>query len=134
AIIRPGPIQGGLIHPFLRRRQGLEPITYAHPRLIPVLKRTMGVPIFQEQVMRIAMEVGDFTPGEADELRRNMGGWQMKGDLSPWVEKLVRGMRRQGIAELFIEQLIGQFKGFAEYGFPESHSASFAYIAYASCY
>ena len=94
AIIRPGPIQGGLIHPFLKRRAGDEPITYAHPKLVPVLKRTMGVPIFQEQVMRIAMEVGDFTGGEADELRRHMGSWQFKGDLSPWVEKLVRGMRK----------------------------------------
>lgn len=134
AIIRPGPIQGGLIHPFLQRRHGKEQIMYAHPKLIPVLERTLGVPIFQEQVMRVAMEVGDFTAGEADELRRHMGSWQLKGDLTPWVEKLVRGMRQHGIAEVFIDQLIGQLKGFAEYGFPESHSASFAHIAYASSY
>jgi error-prone DNA polymerase len=134
AIIRPGPITGGLIHPYLSRREGREPIRYAHPKLVSVLQRTMGVPIFQEQVMRIAMEVGDFTPGQADALRRHMGSWQIKGDLNPWIERLVIGMRRHQIEEEFITQLIGQLKGFAEYGFPESHAASFALLAYASSY
>ena len=134
AIIRPGPIQGGLIHPFLRRRNGQDPIRYAHPKLVDVLERTLGVPLFQEQVMRVAMEVGDFTPGEADRLRKSMGAWQMKGDLGPWMKKLVTGMRRHKIEEVFIRQLVGQMKGFADYGFPESHAISFAHIAYVSCY
>jgi len=134
AIIRPGPIQGGLIHPFLNRRFNREPITYAHPKLQKVLERTLGVPIFQEQVMRIAVEVGDFTTGEADELRRYMGSWQIKGDLGPWIKKLTSGMRRRNISEDLISQLVGQMKGFSEYGFPESHSASFALLAYASSY
>jgi len=134
AIIRPGPIQGGLIHPYLRRRSGQEPVRYAHPKLVDVLKRTLGVPLFQEQVMRIAIEVGDFTPGEADRLRKSMGAWQIKGDLTPWMQKLVNGMRRNNIEEFFIKQMVGQMKGFADYGFPESHAISFAHIAYVSCY
>jgi error-prone DNA polymerase len=134
AIIRPGPIQGGMIHPFLRRRHGLEPITYADERLRPILHRTLGIPIFQEQVMRIAMAVGDFTPGEANELRKNMGAWSMKGDLNPWLSKLARGMEKQNIPPAFAESILNQMKGFAEYGFPESHAVSFALIAYASSY
>jgi error-prone DNA polymerase len=133
-IVRPGPIQGGFIHPYLKRRQGLEPITYPHPSLRPILERTMGIPIFQEQVMRMAMAVGDFTPGEADELRRKMGAWQIKGDLQPIIKKLELGMTNKGIHEKFITQVIQQIKGFAEYGFPESHAASFASLAYISCY
>lgn len=134
AIIRPGPIQGGMIHPFLRRRDGLEPVTYADPSLVPILERTLGIPIFQEQVMRVAMAVGDFSPGEADELRRHMGAWQIKGDLGPWIERLVERMRFKGISEEFVQQLVGQFRGFADYGFPESHAASFALLAYVSSY
>ncbi len=134
AIIRPGPIQGGLIHPYLRRRNGQEPVQYAHPKLVNVLERTLGVPLFQEQVMRIAIEVGDFTAGEADKLRKSMGAWQIRGDLHQWMKKLVTGMRRHKINELFIKQLVGQMQGFAEYGFPESHAISFAHIAYVSCY
>lgn len=131
-IIRPGPIQGGLIHPFLRRRDGLEPVVYAHPKLEPILKRTLGVPIFQEQVMRIAIAVGNFTPGQADRLRKQIGAWSLKKDISPMMEQLIRGMRQNKISEPFIEQIIGHLKGFAEYGFPESHAISFAHVAYAS--
>lgn len=134
AIIRPGPIQGKMIHPYLRRRNNLEAIVYPHEEMRPILERTLGIPIFQEQVMRIAMSVGDFTPGEANELRRKMGSWNLKGDLGPWLKKLAQGMRNKGIAENFIQNILEQMKGFADYGFPESHSISFAIIAYASCY
>ena len=131
-IIRPGPIQGGLIHPFLKRRYGQEPIQYAHPKLIPILKRTNGVPIFQEQVMRIAIAIGDFSPGDADQLRKQLGSWALKKDIGSLVGKLEQGMRKHRIPEYFIEQILGQLKGFAEYGFPESHAVSFALIAYSS--
>ncbi len=134
AIIRPGPIQGGMIHPYLRRRDGLEPVTYPDPRLEPILRRTMGIPIFQEQVMRIAMAVGGFTPGEANELRRNIGSFSLKGDVSRWIPRLAEGMRANGLPEAFITSMLEQLKGFASYGFPESHAASFAILAYASCY
>jgi error-prone DNA polymerase len=134
AIIRPGPIQGGMIHPFLRRRHGREPVTYPDERLRPILHRTLGIPIFQEQVMRIAMAVGDFSPGEANELRKNMGAWTMRGDINPWLEKLAAGMGKNGIAPNFANAIIAQLQGFAEYGFPESHAVSFALIAYISCY
>jgi error-prone DNA polymerase len=133
-IVRPGPIQGGFIHPYLKRRRGEEAVTYPHPCLKPILERTMGIPIFQEQVMRMAMAVGDFSPGEADELRRQMGAWQFKGDLSPMLSKLQTGMKKKAIHPRFIEQVTQQIQGFAEYGFPESHAASFALLAYASCY
>lgn len=134
AIIRPGPIQGKMIHPFLRRRYGKEPVTFPDPRLEPILKRTMGVPIFQEQVMRIAMAVGGFSPGEANELRRNIGSFSIRGDVDLWIPKLIEGMRGNGISDDFIESTVTQLRGFASYGFPESHSASFAHIAYGSCY
>lgn len=134
AIIRPGPIQGGLINPYLRRRWGEDPVTYPHPSLEPILKRTLGVPIFQEQVMRIAMAVGGFSGGEADELRRMMGSWQIKGDLGPMMKKLALGMKRFGIAQKFIDQTLEQMQAFAHYGFPESHANSFAMIAYVSCW
>lgn len=137
AIIRPGPIQGGIIHPFLKRRQGLEPVVFPSEKLRPILSKTLGVTIFQEQAMRIAIEVGDFTAGEANELRKNIGAWNMPGhsqNLPPMLEKLERGMRKNGIEENFIKSLLQQMKGFAEYGFPESHAISFAFLAYASCY
>tara|TARA_Y100000590_G_scaffold470758_1_gene669557 strand:+ start:30462 stop:33683 length:3222 start_codon:yes stop_codon:yes gene_type:complete len=137
AIIRPGPIQGKVIHPYLRRRDGVEPVTYPDPCLEPILKRTLGIAIFQEQAMRIAVEVGDFTPGEANELRRNIGAWNMRDFdqmLGPWMEKLKQGMKRKGFDDYFVEQILGQMRGFADYGFPESHAISFAFIAYASCY
>lgn len=134
AIIRPGPIQGKMIHPYLRRRRGLEPETYPDERLVPILKRTLGIPIFQEQVMRIAMAVGDFTAGEANELRKNMGSFSLKGDVGKWVPKLISGMRRNKLSEEFIACLVGQLQGFSAYGFPESHAVSFAHIAYISSY
>ncbi len=134
AIVRPGPIQGKMVHPFLRRRTGVEKIDYPDPRLEPILKRTMGVPIFQEQVMRIAMEVGGFSPGESNELRRHMGSFTMKGDLSGMIGKLEQGMRKNGLGEEFIARLMEQIKGFSHYGFPESHAISFALLAYVSSY
>jgi len=137
AIIRPGPIQGKVIHPFLARREGLEPVTFPDERLRPILARTLGVTIFQEQAMRIAIAVGDFSPGEANELRKNIGAWNVKDftrDVSPWLLKLKSGMERNAISEDFIQQLLGQMSGFSEYGFPESHAVSFALIAYASSY
>lgn len=133
-IVRPGPIQGGFIHPYLKRRQGKEPITYPHPRLKPILERTKGIPIFQEQVMRIAIEIGGFKPGEADELRRQMGAWNFRGDLGPLVKRMAQGMRERGVAEDFVQQVLQQVRGFAEYGFPESHAVSFAMVAYVSCF
>ncbi|MFT5505256.1 MAG: error-prone DNA polymerase, partial [Gammaproteobacteria bacterium] len=137
AIIRPGPIQGKVIHPFLARREGLEPITYPDERLRPILERTLGIAIFQEQAMRIAIAVGNFTAGEANELRKKIGSWGIKDfnrDLNPLLLMLEKGMQENGIKSEFAEQIIGQMKGFAEYGFPESHAVSFSLIAYASCY
>ena len=137
AIIRPGPIQGKVIHPYLARRDGLEPITYPDERLQPILERTLGIAIFQEQAMRIAIAVGNFTAGEANQLRQKIGAWGIKDfnrDLNPLLLRLEQGMRENGVAPEFAEQILGQMKGFAEYGFPESHAVSFALIAYASCY
>ena len=137
AIIRPGPIQGKVIHPYLQRRHGLQAITFPDERLKPILERTLGVTIFQEQAMRIAIEVGDFTPGEANDLRRNIGAWNVREftrDINPILDKLKRGMERNGIEQAFIDQLLGQMSGFSEYGFPESHAVSFALLAYASSY
>ena len=137
AIIRPGPIQGKVIHPYLARREGLEPVTYPDERLQPILQRTLGIAIFQEQAMRIAIAVGNFTAGEANELRQKIGSWGIKDfnrDLNPLLVKLEQGMRDNGIKPEFSEQILGQMRGFAEYGFPESHAVSFSLIAYASCY
>ncbi len=137
AIIRPGPIQGKVIHPYLARRDGLEPVTYPDERLRPILKRTLGIAIFQEQAMRIAIAVGNFTAGEANELRKKIGSWGIKDfnrDLNPLLEKLEKGMHENNVKPEFAEQILGQMKGFAEYGFPESHAVSFSLIAYASCY
>ncbi|HEY9085797.1 MAG TPA: PHP domain-containing protein [Candidatus Tyrphobacter sp.] len=134
AIIRPGPIQGQMIHPFLRRRAGLEPVTYPHPKLKPVLERTLGVPLFQEQGMRLAVEAAGFTPGEADVLRRAMGHKRSHARMREIHDRLVDGMVRNGIARKAAEQLFAMLEGFADYGFPESHAASFALLAYASAY
>ena len=137
AIIRPGPIQGKVIHPYLARREGLEAVTYPDLRLKPILQRTLGIAIFQEQAMRIAIAVGNFSAGEANELRKKIGAWGIKDfnrDLNPILLKLDQGMKQNGIKPEFAEQIIGQMKGFAEYGFPESHAVSFSLIAYASCY
>lgn len=133
-IIRPGPIQGGLIHPYLKRRQGLEAVSYPHPKLKPILQRTLGVPIFQEQIMRVAMTVGDFSPGEADKLRKQIGSWSLRKDMLDMIQKLQSGMKKHGIRDHHIRQIVGYLKGFSEYGFPESHAASFALLAYASAY
>jgi error-prone DNA polymerase len=132
AIVRPGPIQGGMVHPYLRRRQGLEPITYPSEKVRRVLERTKGVPIFQEQVMQIAMVAAGFTGGEADELRRSMAAWRRKGGVDKFRAKLVGGMLAHGYAKEFAEAIFRQVEGFGEYGFPESHAASFALLAYAS--
>ncbi|HSA70887.1 MAG TPA: error-prone DNA polymerase [Burkholderiales bacterium] len=132
AIVRPGPIQGGMVHPYLRRRRGLEPVVYPSPEVEAVLKRTLGVPIFQEQVMELAMVAAGFTPGEADRLRRSMAAWKRSGGLEPFEERLKTGMRRNGYSEAFADSIYRQILGFGEYGFPESHSASFALLVYVS--
>jgi error-prone DNA polymerase len=134
AIIRPGPIQGQMIHPFLRRRSGLEPVTYPHPKLKAVLERTLGVPLFQEQGMRLAIEAAGFSGGEADELRRAMGHKRSRERMDAMRARLVDGMIRNGIDRTAAEQLFHMLEGFADYGFPESHAASFALLAYASAY
>ncbi|HEX4023637.1 MAG TPA: error-prone DNA polymerase [Steroidobacteraceae bacterium] len=132
AIVRPGPIQGDMVHPYLQRRQHPETVTYPSPALQQVLERTLGVPIFQEQVMQIAMVAADFTPGEADGLRRAMAAWKRRGGLTPYRERLLSGMARNGYPSEFAQQIYRQIQGFGEYGFPESHAASFALLTYVS--
>ncbi|MBN3820293.1 error-prone DNA polymerase, partial [Paraburkholderia sp. Se-20369] len=132
AIVRPGPIQGGAVHPYLKRRQGIEKVSYPKEDLKPALERTQGVPIFQEQVMQVAMIAAGFTPGEADQLRRAMAAWKRKGNLEQYHRKIVDGMRERDYPPEFAEQIFEQIKGFGDYGFPESHAASFAKLAYAS--
>ncbi len=134
AIIRPGPIQGQMIHPFLKRRNGLEPVTYPHPKLKPVLERTLGVPLFQEQGMRMAIEAAGFSPAEADKLRRAMGHKRSHERMKEIFPRLVEGMVANGIERAAAEQLFHMLEGFADYGFPESHAASFALLAYESAY
>jgi error-prone DNA polymerase len=134
AIVRPGPIVGKMVHPYLRRRRGEEPVTLPHPALGPILGRTLGVPIFQEQVMRIAMALAGFTAGQADELRRAMGAWKTTGSLREIGLKLRAGLLAGGLPPEFVERIFEQIRGFAEYGFPESHAASFAHLTWASCY
>ena len=132
AIVRPGPIQGGMVHPYLRRRTGEEKSDPPHPILQPILERTLGVPLFQEQVMQIAIVGAGYTGGEADRLRRDMAAWRKTGSLEKHRDRLMAGFRERGIPEEFGERLYQQIHGFAEYGFPESHSASFALLVYAS--
>jgi len=134
AIIRPGPIQGDMVHPYLRRRNGEEAVEYPSEEIREVLQRTLGVPIFQEQVMQIAVVAAGFTPGEADQLRRAMAAWKRRGGLGPFEEKLISGMRARGYDEAFAKQIFRQILGFGEYGFPESHAASFALLVYVSCW
>ena len=134
AIVRPGPIQGGMVHPYLRRRGGQEAPTMPHPSLEPILERTLGVPLFQEQVMQIAMVGGGYTAGEADELRRDMAAWRRTAKLLRHEGKLVQGFVDRGISKDFADRLFSQIKGFGEYGFPESHAASFALLVYASAW
>jgi error-prone DNA polymerase len=134
AIVRPGPIQGQMVHPYLRRRSGEESVTYPSPEVEGVLSRTLGVPIFQEQVMELAVVAAGFTPGEADKLRRAMAAWKRKGGLGPFEQRLVEGMRARGYEEKFARQLFQQILGFGEYGFPHAHAASFALLVYASAW
>ncbi|HYN23468.1 MAG TPA: error-prone DNA polymerase, partial [Pyrinomonadaceae bacterium] len=134
AIVRPGPIQGGMVHPYLRRRDGIEKVEYPREEIKQVLERTLGVPIFQEQVMQLAIVAADFEPGEADRLRRSMAAWKRTGGLEPFRERLVSRMVAKGYALDFAERIFEQIKGFGDYGFPESHAASFALLAYVSCW
>ncbi|GGF18074.1 error-prone DNA polymerase 2 [Aliidongia dinghuensis] len=134
AIIRPGPIQGDMVHPYLRRREGKEPVEFPRPELAAVLGKTLGVPLFQEQAMRVAIECAGFSGSEADQLRRAMATFKFTGGVSHFREKLVAGMVERGYAEDFAERTFKQLEGFGSYGFPESHAASFAYIAYISAW
>jgi len=134
AIVRPGPIQGEMVHPYLRRRNGEEPVHYPSKEVEGVLSRTLGVPIFQEQVMQLAIVAAGFSPGEADGLRRAMAAWKRKGGLEPFQQKLIDGMRSRGYTQSFADQIFNQILGFGEYGFPESHSASFALLVYTSAW
>ncbi|HEY4881511.1 MAG TPA: error-prone DNA polymerase [Steroidobacteraceae bacterium] len=132
AIVRPGPIQGDMVHPYLQRREDPHSVSYPSEALKTVLQRTLGVPIFQEQVMQIAVVAADFTPGDADGLRRAMAAWKRRGGLEPYRERLLSGMAKNGYSSEFAEQIYKQILGFGEYGFPESHAASFALLTYIS--
>jgi len=134
AIVRPGPIQGEMVHPYLRRRNKEEAVTYPSTDVEAVLKRTLGVPIFQEQVMQLAIVAAGFSPGEADGLRRAMAAWKRKGGLEPFQKQLIDGMQARGYPESFAHQIFNQILGFGEYGFPESHAASFALLVYTSAW
>lgn len=134
AIVRPGPIKGGMVHPYLNRRAGREPVSYPSPQIEAVLQRTLGVTIFQEQVMQIAIVAAGFTPGEADRLRRAMAAWKRKGGLEPFRQRLIDGMLERGYEVSYAEQIYEMVKGFGEYGFPESHAASFALLVYVSAW
>jgi len=134
SIVRPGPITGGMVHPYLRRKNGEEEVTYPHPSLEPVLKKTLGIPLFQEQVMQLAIVAADYTPGEADQLRRDMAAWRKSGRIERHRERLISRMVAKGIEPEFAMRVFEQIRGFGEYGFPESHAASFALIAYATSY
>lgn len=134
AIVRPGPIQGDMVHPYLRRRNGEEAVDYPSEKLKAVFARTLGVPLFQEQVMEMAIVAADYSPGEADQLRRSMAAWKRHGGLEPHQIRLREGMLRNGYSEAFAARIFEQIKGFGSYGFPESHAASFALLTYASCW
>jgi error-prone DNA polymerase len=134
AIVRPGPIQGNMVHPYLQRRRGTERVEYPSQELKAVLKRTLGVPIFQEQVMQIAMVAAGFSGSEADILRRSMAAWARRGGMEHMHQRLVNGMLERGYSEAFAEQIFQQIRGFGEYGFPESHAASFALLVYVSAW
>ena len=134
AIVRPGPIQGGMVHPYLKRRNGEEPVDYPSAEVKKALERTLGVPIFQEQVMQLAILAADFTPGEADALRRAMAAWKRKGGLGPFHTRLVGRMVDKGYTREYAERIFKQIEGFGEYGFPESHAASFALLVYVSAW
>ncbi|MES2405126.1 MAG: error-prone DNA polymerase [Pseudomonadota bacterium] len=133
AIVRPGPIQGGMVHPYLRRRQGREPVVYPSPEIEDILKPTLGVPLFQEQVMELVIHAG-YSPEEADGLRRSMAAWGRGGDMEPHRLRIRQLMERKGYSSAFIDQIFEQIKGFGSYGFPQSHAASFAKLVYISCW
>jgi len=134
AIVRPGPIQGRMVHPYLKRREGAEPVTYPSPEVKKVLERTLGVSIFQEQVMQLAVVAAGFTAGEADRLRRAMAAWRRKGGLEPFRQQLIDGMLARGYELEYAERIFQMIQGFGEYGFPESHAASFALLVYVSAW
>jgi error-prone DNA polymerase len=134
AIVRPGPIQGDMVHPYLRRRNGEEDVVYPNEAIREVLRKTLGVPLFQEQAMRLAVVAAGFTPGEADSLRRAMGAWRRPGIIEQFRQKLIEGMLARGLSQQFAEQVFNQIRGFGEYGFPESHAASFALLVYVSAW
>jgi len=134
AIVRPGPIQGDMVHPYLRRRSGQEAVTYPNPAVEEVLSKTLGVPLFQEQAMRLAIVAAGFTPGEADQLRRAMGAWRRTGVMERFERKLIDGMTANGYSEQFARNVFQQIQGFGSYGFPESHAASFALLVYVSAW
>jgi error-prone DNA polymerase len=134
SLVRPGPLQGGMVHPYLRRRQGLEPVSFPSVQMEQALARTLGVPIFQEQVMQVAMLAAGFSAGEADQLRRAMAAWKRKGGLDQYRERIISGMLERGYEAEFAEAICSQIQGFGEYGFPESHAASFALLVYASAW
>ena len=134
AIVRPGPIQGNMVHPYLRRRNGEEPVVYPNEAIKAVLQRTLGVPIFQEQAMKLAVVAAGFTHGEADQLRRAMGKWRKTGVIEKFRDKMMKGMEQRGLSGEFAEQVFRQISGFGEYGFPESHAASFAKLVYVSAW
>lgn len=135
AIVRPGPIQGGMVHPYLKRRSGTEAVTYAHESLRPILQKTLGIPLFQEQIMQIAVAAAGFTPGESDELRRVVSSaWKKKAVMEGLRQRVINGMLANDIPREYAEQIYKTIEGFSSYGFPESHSASFALLCYVSCY
>ncbi len=134
AIVRPGPIQGDMVHPYLRRREGKEAVDYPTPELRRVLEKTLGVPLFQEQAMQVAIQCAGFTPGEADQLRRAMATFKVTGGVSHFKDKLIAGMVARGYTPEYADRTFSQIEGFGSYGFPESHAASFAIIAYVSCW
>ena len=133
AIVRPGPIQGGMVHPYLRRRQGLDPVVYPSDGIKDILEKTLGIPLFQEQVMELVIHAG-YTAGEADNLRRSMAAWRQGGDMQPHRARIRTLMEAKGYASAFIDQIFEQIKGFGSYGFPQSHAASFAKLVYISCW
>ncbi len=134
AIVRPGPIQGNMVHPYLRRRNGEEPVSYPSEAIRRVLHKTLGIPLFQEQAMRLAVVAAGFTPGEADQLRRAMGAWRRPGVIDQFRKKLLEGMRAKGFSQQYAEAVFNQIRGFGDYGFPESHAASFALLVYVSAW
>jgi error-prone DNA polymerase len=134
AIVRPGPIQGDMVHPYLRRRQGKEPIDYPSPQVRDILGKTLGIPLFQEQVMELVMHAAEYSDAEADEMRRSMAAWRHGGDMEPHRHRIRERMLKRNYAPEFIDRIFEQIKGFGSYGFPQSHAASFAKLVYASCW